>query len=42
MALVVSPVGDHTYVPPAVEGEAVSVALSPIHMTGLLTLTVGS
>ena len=41
MVVVVSPFGDHTYVPPTVEGEAVSVALSPIHIAALLTLTVG-
>ena len=38
---VVSPPGDHEYVPPGIEGVAVSVAFSPAHIVDELTVTDG-
>ena len=42
MLCVVSPPGDHTKVPPGVEGVAVSVAVCPAHIAVELTVTVGA
>ena len=42
MLCVVCPPGDHEYVPPVVEGVAVSVALWPAQIVGEFTLTVGA
>ena len=39
---VLCPPGDHAYVPPGVEGVAVSVVLCPEQMVWELTLTVGA
>ena len=38
---VVAPPGDHKYVPPATEGEAVNVAVCPLQIVALFTLTLG-
>ena len=42
MLCVVAPPGDQEYVPPPVDGVAVSVALCPAQMLVELTLTVGA
>jgi hypothetical protein len=41
MLCVVAPPGDHEYVPPPVDGVAVSVAFCPAQIVCELTLTVG-
>ena len=41
MLTVVAPPGDHRYVPPEIDGVAVSVALCPLQIVGLFTVTVG-
>ena len=42
MLCVVAPPGDHEYVPPPVDGVAVSVALCPAQILCELTLTVAA
>ena len=42
MICVVAPPGDHEYVPPPIDGVAVSVADCPAQIAGEFTVTVGA